>query len=308
MANNKGIKSLWGYPLIDSKARNAIDDTRSNLENDYQKKNDDTLTTTNKSISGAINEVKNDIIGDKGTLTTTNKTNIVESINEVNAQYKDIVKQVGVETLNTTAKDLKGAINEVFQSVSNGKTLVAKAITDKGMNTLATDTFQTMATNISKINSGSVEGLIVTIDGIKYKLSKNTEGNIIATKVKYTITNNLTNATNSNSVSEIEDSSSYSATISATTGYKVKTIVVSMNGVDITSTTVSGNTITINKVVGNIVVTVTTELDGNDIVGNVDSNNNINLTGLNAGTYTLKYEDDNGVISNYDTITTMEVN
>lgn len=24
MANNKGIKSLWGYPLIDGKARNAI--------------------------------------------------------------------------------------------------------------------------------------------------------------------------------------------------------------------------------------------------------------------------------------------
>ena len=97
MANNKGIKSLWGYPLIDSKARNAIDDTRSNLENNFQKKNDDTLTTTNKSISGAINEVKNDIIGDKGTLTTTNKTNIVESINEVNVQYKDIANKTVIE-------------------------------------------------------------------------------------------------------------------------------------------------------------------------------------------------------------------
>ena len=97
MANNKGIKSLWGYPLIDSKARNAIDDVRSNLENNFQKKNDDTLTTTNKTIVGSINEVKNDIIGDKGTLTTTNKTNIVESINEVNAQYKDIAKRTVIE-------------------------------------------------------------------------------------------------------------------------------------------------------------------------------------------------------------------
>ena len=35
---NKGIKSLWGYPLIDSKGRHAIDDVRSNLENNYQKK------------------------------------------------------------------------------------------------------------------------------------------------------------------------------------------------------------------------------------------------------------------------------
>ena len=57
MADNKGIKSLWGYPLIDSKGRHAIDDVRSNLENNFQKKNDDTLTTTSKTISGAINEV-----------------------------------------------------------------------------------------------------------------------------------------------------------------------------------------------------------------------------------------------------------
>ena len=55
--NNKGIKSLWGYPLIDSKGRHAIDDTRSNLENNYQKKNDDTLTTNDKSIVGSINEI-----------------------------------------------------------------------------------------------------------------------------------------------------------------------------------------------------------------------------------------------------------
>lgn len=54
---NKGIKSLWGYPLIDNKARNAISDTRSTLENDFQKKTDDTLTTNNKTIVGSINEV-----------------------------------------------------------------------------------------------------------------------------------------------------------------------------------------------------------------------------------------------------------
>lgn len=58
---NKGIKSLWGYSLIDSKARNAIDDVRSNLENNFQKKTDDTLGTNDKSITGAINEVNQNI-------------------------------------------------------------------------------------------------------------------------------------------------------------------------------------------------------------------------------------------------------
>ena len=167
---NKGIKSLWGYPLIDEKGRSAIDSVRSNLENNFQKKtddtlgttdktvpgaineiknnidnigdnftsektetkydmkyngksigsisigleedqiaggdgsfnidltpyqtkNDDTLTTTNKTIIGGINEIKNDIIGNKDTLTTTNKTNIVSSINEVDAQCKDIANK-----------------------------------------------------------------------------------------------------------------------------------------------------------------------------------------------------------------------
>ena len=42
-------------------------------------------------------------------------------------------------------------------------------------------------------------------------------------------------------------------------------------------------------------------------VGSIDSNKNINLNGLSAGTYTLKYEDENGVISSFDIITTMEV-
>ena len=44
--------------------------------------------------------------------------------------------------------------NELFQSVSNGKTTVANAITGKGVATSATDTFATMANNIGKIKTG----------------------------------------------------------------------------------------------------------------------------------------------------------
>jgi len=51
-------------------------------------------------------------------------------------------------------------LNEVFQSVSNGKSLIASAITDKGITTAADATFQTMADNIGKISvsSGEVSG------------------------------------------------------------------------------------------------------------------------------------------------------
>lgn len=45
-------------------------------------------------------------------------------------------------------------VKEVFQSVSDGKSLVASAITDKGVQTDATATFQEMATNIGLISGG----------------------------------------------------------------------------------------------------------------------------------------------------------
>lgn len=76
-----------------------------------------------------------------------------EDIETLNSQFKDIAKEVGTETLNTTAQDLKGAINEVFQNASNGKTLIANAITGKGVETNADDSFQTMATNINNIQT-----------------------------------------------------------------------------------------------------------------------------------------------------------
>ena len=72
------------------------------------------------------------------------------------AQIQANTAAIGTEELTTTAKTLKGAINEVFQDVDNGKTLIASAITDKGITTSNTDTFQTMANNISSISSSDM--------------------------------------------------------------------------------------------------------------------------------------------------------
>lgn len=49
---------------------------------------------------------------------------------------------------------ITGAIQSCFQSVSDGKALIADAITGKGVTTSATDTFEVMANNISAIQSG----------------------------------------------------------------------------------------------------------------------------------------------------------
>jgi hypothetical protein len=59
--------------------------------------------------------------------------------------------------LATTAKNnLVAAVNELFTSVSNGKSLIASAITGKGVPTLADASFATMAANINSISAGQV--------------------------------------------------------------------------------------------------------------------------------------------------------
>lgn len=62
---------------------------------------------------------------------------------------------------NFTATNVEGALSELFQSASNGKQLIATAITGKGVTTNASDSFQTMATNIGNIQNGGT-GIIPT--------------------------------------------------------------------------------------------------------------------------------------------------
>ena len=58
-----------------------------------------------------------------------------------------------IYTDETRVTTLETQVSELFQSVSSGKTLVANAITGKGVSTATNATFATMATNISKISA-----------------------------------------------------------------------------------------------------------------------------------------------------------
>jgi hypothetical protein len=69
---------------------------------------------------------------------------------------------------NYTATDVEGALSELFTSVSDGKTLIAAAITDKGVSTSATDPFSTMATNIGSISGGGSTGYTIGWDPVLY--------------------------------------------------------------------------------------------------------------------------------------------
>lgn len=87
------------------------------------------------------------------------KNNGSEGIVGSDVSIEETVEEL-VEEIKIIKQDIKSLnikYEELFQSVSNGKMLLASAITDKGVTTLATDTFEKMASNIRKIitNSGS---------------------------------------------------------------------------------------------------------------------------------------------------------
>ena len=60
-------------------------------------------------------------------------------------------------TTHSSATTVQGVVDELFTSVSNGKTSLASAITDKGQSTSPNDSFSTMATKISNIQTSKPE-------------------------------------------------------------------------------------------------------------------------------------------------------
>lgn len=103
------------------------------------------------------------------------------------------------------------------------------------------------------------------------------------------ITNNLTGCTTSNSATSVAVNESYSATITPNSGYTLTTLTVTMGGVDITSTAVSGSTISIASVTGDVVITAFAEAQAsytNLVRTSIDNNGSIyNGVGYLDGKY-----------------------
>ncbi|MGG7163798.1 hypothetical protein [Clostridium ihumii] len=82
----------------------------------------------------------------------------------------------GVETnVKSQLENITKEQEKVFQSVSNGKACVASAITDKGVTTLANDTFSVMANNISKIKVGYGAGDNIPLNKLQVNYKADSE-------------------------------------------------------------------------------------------------------------------------------------
>ncbi|PWM78479.1 MAG: hypothetical protein DBY41_08590 [Clostridium sp.] len=104
------------------------------------------------------------------------------------------------------------------------------------------------AYNNGTINISSVTGnVVITISTVQ-----------MPQPIYYTITNNLTNCTSNNNNTSVKESTSYTATISPSSGYTLTdaSISVTMGGVDVTKTVYNNGVINISSVTGNVVIII----------------------------------------------------
>jgi hypothetical protein len=83
------------------------------------------------------------------------------------ARLDTVTGQVGIlsDLLTSAKSNAVAAINELFTSVSNGKTAVAAAITGKGVPASGSDTFSQLATKIGQISTGAQSATGTTTTG-----------------------------------------------------------------------------------------------------------------------------------------------
>ena len=114
-------------------------------------------------------DTDNVILTQEDNKTLSNKLNEIDnSINNIELTSDTVIlPQEENKTLTTKLTEQDNRIEEVFTNVSNGKNLIASAITDKGVATSSEDTFNTMSNNIKAI-SNNVTLLKSTAEGPTY--------------------------------------------------------------------------------------------------------------------------------------------
>lgn len=155
--------------------------------------------------------------------------------------YQTITKNLTGCTISNNASQVDyGEAYTATIAAESGKTITSVVVKMGGVDITATAyTAGSGAINIAKVTGA------VTITAVA-----------IMPSVTYTITLNLTNCASSNTATSIAENASYTTTLSPTgTFKKLGEITVTMGGVDISASAVSGSTITIAKVTGDIVIT-----------------------------------------------------
>ena len=99
---------------------------------------------------------------------TTGATNLISGSERPDAALDKTSKNsIQNEVVAKKIDEIENTINEIKKSVSDGKTLVATAITSKGVATESTDTFNVMADNVGKIQTGTSNSQVLPTTFVK---------------------------------------------------------------------------------------------------------------------------------------------
>ena len=128
---------------LDEKLSKDIKDCQAECANNLKTKTDQIV----KDVNANFDEVhkKFDEVDKNFNSANQNFSQIDEKFNQVNEKFSSVDQSI---------KSLNEGQSDLFQYVSDGKAKIAGAITDKGVSTSATDTFDTMAGNIKNIPTG----------------------------------------------------------------------------------------------------------------------------------------------------------
>lgn len=206
-----------------------------------------------KGLINAINAVSGDTFRDKCVRFAVGTCGM--SMTDINA-YRAAMTNGTPETLHwyqTITKNLTGCtLSNAASQVDYGEAYTA---------TIAAESGKTITSVVVKMGGVDITATAYTASSGAINISKVTGAVTITAaasvpSVTYNITRNLANCASSNTADTIAEGAAYTTTLSPTGTYKkLGAITVTMGGVDISASAVSGSTITIAKVTGDIVIT-----------------------------------------------------
>lgn len=224
-----------------------------------------------KGLVNAINAVSGDTFRDKCVRFAVGTCGM--SLADINA-YRAAMTNGTPETLHwyqTITKNLTGCtISNAASQVDYGEAYTA---------TIAAESGKTITSVVVKMGGVDITDTAYTASSGAINIAKVTGVVTItaaasAPSVTYNITRNLTNCASSNTANTIAEGAAYTTALSPTGTYKkLGAIIVTMGGVAISASAVSGNTITISKATGDIVITCAA------VITNI-----IDTIGISAGT------------------------
>ena len=124
-------------------------------------------------------------------------------------------------------------------------------------------------------------GPVQPTDGTLYWLDTSESGSSGGETITYSITAALTNVTIDNTAESVNEGESFSATLTASVGYELSSVKITMSGADITNAAYASGNIYISAVTGDVVITAVA-VEVSEVTTYTITNNLVNATSDNS--------------------------